>query len=227
MKDFIIYGTRLKPATLPDIPQNDIIYLLEAVISQPVTGGSCRSDALCHHPRGPSRTVNSLRRGANYSPAKSCAGPTFASLHGTEKDFLDSLGDEREPFLRRRLTTAEVHWWCPALSALQVPWQVSRALTPEDGVFLWDFTLSANSNKSYLLIQALPEEQKAKLCLCLQDRFQFLWWSYCSCNILQYLRFFCQMFVIHMFFSQNGFSNYLVSFSFAWFYRHFPVSRLL
>lgn len=92
VKDSIIYGTRLKPATLPDIHQNDTIYLLEAVISQPVC--YWRSDALCHRPRAASRTVNSLSSGANYSPTQSCAGPTFASVHGTEKDISDPLGDE-------------------------------------------------------------------------------------------------------------------------------------
>lgn len=95
----------------------------------------------------------------------------------------------------------------------------------------WRFSLrhylSANGIKSYLLIEALPEEQKTKLCSCLQDQFKFLCWSYCCYNVLQNLRFFARLFVIHIFFSKNGFSDYLVSFSFAWFYRHFPVFRLI
>lgn len=38
----------------------------------------------------------------------------------------------------------------------------------------------------------LPEEQKTKLSWCLRYLFQFVCWSYCSYNILQYLRFFAR-----------------------------------
>lgn len=113
--------------------QRDYFLLLEAVISQPVCYWSLSLSSY----QAASRSANLLSNGANYSPSQGHARLAFATLHGTEMSISDPLVDESPSHLKR-IATAEVHWWCPALSALEVYWQVRKALTPMKGNLLQD-----------------------------------------------------------------------------------------
>lgn len=229
VKDFVIYSTRLKTATLPNIPHKDTIYILEAVISQPLCYWRLMQVWCTLSPSQSSiQESQSPQQWCQLQPNSELCW-TYLCIHSWHWEGYLRPSWWWESCLRRRLTTTEVLWWCPAFSASQVPCQVSRALTPEDGVFLWDMTyqpmvpnltcLSRHCQKSRRQNCAYVSKVSSSLSaeVTVATTFYGIWGFLPGCMSV----------LFWFFFSQNGFSNYLVSSSFAWFYRHFPVFGLL
>lgn len=194
VKDFITYGTRLKTATLPDIPQKDIIYLLQTVISQPVSYWRLMQVWCTLSPSQSSNQESQLDL--------QWWGQLRAVLDLPLHPFMALRRISQTVLVMRILSKEETHH---SWSSLVMSFASKQSINTRGQCFSLRHCLTIN--QWYQMVQCpaslgtarRPEE--TKLCLCLQDQLQFVCWSYCCYNIFQYLRFFARVFFIHSFFS--------------------------